>query len=201
MEEENIENFIEKEKNSTRKVKAEVIRVEKDYILSKEGKEGFEKVKRRMKELGVDLDFEKLNSVTWEKEWKNSAFIAICKEVFNWSDEDIFEMGRNSPRASFFIKTMIQYFVSVDAVFDSMGEYWRKHHDFGELEPVELNKEEKYIIARKKFFQTHPVMCSYHAGYFKGVLEFVIKSKEISVKEVKCMHKGDPYHEYLITWE
>ncbi len=201
MEEENIEKFIEREKDSERRVKAEVIRVEKEYVLQKEGEGGFKKVKSRMEELGVDLDFKKLDFITWEKEWKNSAFIAICKEVFNWTEEDVFQMGRYSPRASFFIKSIIQYLVSIDTVFQNMGTYWEKHHDFGELEPVEINKEKKYVVFRKKNFFTHPVMCIYHAGYFQGIAEFVIKSKKINTQEVKCMHRGDDYHEYIIKWE
>ncbi len=203
MEQETSQQFAERIKNSSQrnhKVKAEIIRIEKEYILSKEGEEGLNRVFERMKELGTELDFKKLESQTWEEEWKNSLMVVVCKEIFNWTEEDIFEMGRYSPRASFFIKSIIQYLASIDVVFQNMNTYWRKHHDFGELEPTEINKEEKYLIIRKKGFYTHPLMCLYHAGYFKGVSEFVLRSKDINIEETKCMHRGDEYDEYKITW-
>jgi hypothetical protein len=201
MEYETAEELVKKIKNNSGKVKAEVIRIEKEYILQKEGEEGLLKVKERMKELGVEMDFQKLDSLTWEKEWKNSLMVVVAKEVFNWTEDDVFEMGRYSPRASFFIKSIIQYLVSIEMVFNNMGKYWDKHHDFGALDAIEISQEKKHLIMRKKGFFTHPLMCIYHAGYFKGVAEFVIKSKNVNIEEVKCVHKGDDYDEYKITWE
>ncbi len=199
--EETLEDFIQRKKGSPERVKAEVVRTNKEYIVSKEGEEGLEKVKQRMEELGGAIDFVELNKKTWEEDWKNSLFIATAREVFGWTDEDVFEMGRYTPRASFFIKSIIQYLASLDVVLQNTGKYWDKHHDFGRLETVEYNKEEKYIIIRKYDFLMHPVMCSYHAGYFKGISEFVVKSENLTVEEVKCMHKGDEYHEYIIKWD
>jgi predicted hydrocarbon binding protein len=198
---ETAEELANRIRNNPGKVKAEVMRIEKEYILEREGEEGISKLKERMKELGADIDFIKLESLTWEEEWKNSLMVVVSKEIFNWTEEDVFEMGRYSPRASFFIKSIIQYLVSVETVFDNMGKYWDKHHDFGALEAVELNLVKKYLVIRKKGFFTHPLMCIYYAGYFKGVAEFVIKSNNINIEETKCMHKGDEYHEYKISWD
>ncbi len=199
--EEEVKKFIEEEQNSLRKVKAEVIRIEKNYILEKEGEEGIKRVLERVKELGGELDLEKLNSLTWEEEWKSSVLVAVSADVFKWTEEDIFQMGRYSPRASFFIKSIIQYLISLEVVFNNMGKYWNKHHNFGSLEGKEINEKEKYLILHKKNFLTLPEMCIYHAGYFQGIAEFVIKGKNIKTKETKCMHKGDSYHEYIISWE
>ncbi len=197
---ETAEELVKRTRGSSGKVKAEVIRIEKEYVLQREGEEGVAKLEKRMNELGAEIDFKKLDSMTWEEEWKNSLMVVVAKEIFNWTEEDIFEMGRYSPRASFFIKSIIQYLVSIEVVFDNMGKYWDKHHDFGSLEAVELNKVKKYLVLRKKGFFTHPLMCIYHAGYFQGVAEFVIKSKEVNIEETRCMHKGDEYHEYRISW-
>ncbi len=190
----------ELKENNKGMVKGEVIRVEKDYIVYKKGEVGLSEVKDKLSELGVEIDFEKIKSASWEEEWKNSLFVLVCKEVFDWTEEDIFEMGRFSPRASFFIKTIVQHLRSLDVVFNNAGKYWDKHHDFGELEAVEINHEEKYLILRKKGFYTHPVMCVYHAGYFLGIAEFVLGKGSAKIEETKCMHKGDPYHEYKIIW-
>ncbi len=191
----------ELKENNKGMVTGEVMRIEGDYVIYREGEEGLEKVKKKMLEMGVEIDFSKIKSAAWEEEWKNSLFILTCKEVFNWSDDDIFDMGKFSPRASFFIKTIVQHLRSIDIVFNNANKYWRKHHNFGELEAVELNHEEKYLILRKKGFYTHSVMCTYHAGYFLGLAEFVLGRGNVNIEETKCMHKGDPYHEYKITWQ
>ncbi len=126
--------------------------------------------------------------------------VIVCKEIFNWTEEDIFEMGRYSPRASFFIKMMMRYIVSMESLFENANIYWKKHHDFGEIEPVEINKDKNYIIMRVKGFHTHPLLCIYHAGYFKGIIDFVVPNKNITVEETECSHKGASYDEYLIKW-
>ncbi len=182
------------------KVRAEVIKISADYIKQKEGEDGLKKLEEKMKELGAFVDFKRLGSLTWEEDWKFSLMLATCKETFNWEEDDIFEMGRYSPRASFFIKSIMQYIVSIDTVFKKVDYYWRRHHDFAELEPVEINKKEKYVIVRLKGFHRHPLMCTYHAGYFKGVVEFSVKASEINIKETKCIHRGDEYDEYKISW-
>lgn len=181
-------------------VKADVILVQRDYILQKEGEEGLRRLEEKLKELGVDIDFQKMKGASWEKEWKNSLITVVAKEIFNWTEEDIFEMGRYSPRASFFIKMMMQYVVSLDVLFNNTNVYWKKQQDFGEMESVELNKEERYAIVRIKNFRTHPLLCVYHTGYFKGAVEFVTKSKNVTVEETECAHKGGRYDEFLVKW-
>ncbi len=199
-EEKSLEEVVAELKQIDGNVKAEIILVQRDYILYKEGEEGLKRLKERMKELGADISFEEIKASSWEKEWKNSLMMVVAKEVFNWTEEDVFEMGRYSPRASFFIKMMMQYVVSLDILFNNAGVYWKKQQDFGEVESTELNKEERYAVVRIKNFHTHPLMCIYHAGYFKGALEFVTKSKGVTVEETECTHRGGRYHEYLIKW-
>ncbi len=180
--------------------KADVILVQRDYILQKEGEEGLRKLEEKLRDLGAEIDFGKIKGASWEKEWKNSLMTVVAKKIFNWTEEDVFEMGRYSPRASFFIKMMMQYVVSLDILFSSANIYWKKQQDFGEVESVELNKGKKYAIMRIKDFHTHPLLCIYHAGYFKGAIEFVTKSENITVEEVECTHKEGRYHEFLIKW-
>ncbi len=182
------------------KVKGEVFRTHSEYIKKKEGEKGLKIMEDKMAELGAPINFSEIKSFEWVKEGVSSLYIVAAKEVFNWTDEDVFEMGRFAPKVSFIIKVIIQYFSSVEMVFKEAAKYWDKHFDFGSLEPVEFDKEKKKILLRINGFKTHPTVCIFHAGYFKGVTEFTVKSSNINVKEVKCMHGGDSCHEYLITW-
>ncbi len=200
MNEEYLQKIAAELKNFKGNVKGEVFRTHADYIRSKEGEDGVRKVEEKMKELGVPVNFSEIKSFEWENEGKSVLVIITAKEVFNWTEEDIFEMGRFAPRFSFVLKLLAQYLASIETLFKNAEKYWYKNYDFGKLENVSYNEERKEIIIREREIKTHPLACIYHAGYFKGLCEFAVKSKNITVEETECMHKGKDYHEFIIKW-
>ncbi|GAI30984.1 unnamed protein product, partial [marine sediment metagenome] len=39
-------------------------------------------------------------------------------------------------------------------------------------------------------------------GYFMRMCQMVLKGvKNFKVEEIKCTHKGDPYHDFKVSWE
>ena len=124
-----------------------------------------------------------------------------AKDLFNWQEKDIFEMGSLAPKNSFVAKILMKYFISLERFMAEVPKYWKKHLDVGELEVYEFDEKKKYIVLREKGFKVHPILCVYHAGYYQGITKYIIKSEKISVEETKCVFKGDPYNEYLIKWE
>jgi len=201
MTEETLEETVKRLRDFPGNVKGEVFRTHADYIRKKEGEQGLKKLEERMKELGAPINFDEIKSFEWISEGMSSLTIVVAKDTFGWSDEDVFEMGRFAPKTSFIIKVMIQYLVSMDRLFGQAEKYWGKHYDFGSVEKVEYDKENKKVVVREKDFKTHPTVCIYHAGYYQGLAEFAIKSDKISVKETACAHKGADYNEFTITWE
>ncbi len=181
-------------------MKGEVFRTHKDYIIKKEGEDGPRKVEEKMAELEVPIKFDEIKSFEWVNEGKSALTIVVAKEIFNWTDEDVFEMGRFAIKFSFIIKVMMQYIVSIDSIVNSAQKYWSKHFDFGSL-LAEINKEEKKIILRETDFNTHVDASLYHAGYYQGLCELAIKSTKVTCRQTRFITKGDPYNEYLITWE
>ncbi len=185
-------------------VKGELFRNHAEYIKHREGEEAVKKVEKRMAELGAPVVFDEIKSYQWTKEGLSALVLLVAKDIFNWKDEDIYEMGRFAPKVSFIISVLVQYFVSTERVFNRMPEYWRKHFDFGELESFDFEDKDGVGkgFVRVKDYNVHPVTCLYHSGYFKGSAEFTMKKgKEIDVEEVKCVHRGDPYHEHIIYWK
>ncbi len=178
-------------------VKGEVFRTHAEYIKDKKGEEGVRMVEEKMAELGVPIHFSEIKSFEWISEGLSSLTIVVCKEVFNWTDDDIFEMGRFAPKFSFIIKVMIQYLVSIDTLFENAAKYWDKHFDFGFVE-TKFEKENNRITIRENGFYTHPLLCVYHSGYFKGLAEFGVKSNNI---KVTCTHQGEDYNEYVVEWD
>ncbi len=199
--EETLEQIAEHLKSFNGNVNGEVFRTHADYIKYKEGEDGVKKVEEKLKEFGVTVSFDDIKSFEWKKEGESVLVILVAHKIFNWTDKDVFEMGRFAPRFSFILKVLAQYLVSIESLFKNAEKYWHKNYDFGKLETVSYDKEKKEIIIREREIKTHPIGCIYHAGYFKGLCEFAIKSADITVEESACMHKGSDYHEFIIRWK
>ena len=182
------------------KVRGEAFRTHAEYIRFREGEEGVKKVEEKMAELGAPVRFDEIKSFQWLEEGKSSLVIIIAKEVFNWTEDDIFDMGCFAVRVSFFMKVTIKHFLSITGIVKEAPKHWRKHFNIGSLEVVEFSQEKKRILVHIKNFEMHPVVCGFYAGYLYGAMHFAVRSEDIKVKETKCTHKGNSVHEYKITW-
>ncbi len=182
------------------KVRGEIFLDHAEYIKQKEGRGGLKKLEEKLSDLGHPISFKKIGALEWKSEGLSSLIVVVSKEIFFWDKDDVFEMGRSAPRFSLGLKLLVQGVVSPIRLFEESHIYWKNLFDFGFLEPVEFNEEEKFAIIRIKGYKTHPLLCTYHAGYLKGLAEFVLKSKNISVTERRCVYKGDSFDEYKLEW-
>jgi hypothetical protein len=173
-----------------------------NYIRDLKGEEGLRAVEKKMAEAGCPFRFDEVKEMgQWYPEYVNVLAILTAKHVFNWSKEDVFNFGYNSPKYSFLLKIFVKYFTSFKMVFEGAPKYWRKFLDVGEIEATEFNEEKKYLILQLRDYMFHPIMCDYFAGYFLKIAENSVKSQKVKIEEVKCSYRGDPYHEYFISWE
>ena len=172
-----------------------------DFIQDKKGEEGLRAVEEKMAELGYPVNFKKIKPGEWYPEALSVLVMLAVKDLFGWTDKDIFEMGSFAPRNTFVSRVLMRYFVSMKRFMLEVPKYWKKHLDIGELEVVEFDEEKKYIILREKGFKFHPILCIYHAGYYRGITKYMVKSQEISAEETRCVFRGDPFNEYLIKWK
>jgi len=170
------------------------------YIQERKGEEGVKKVQERLKELGYSVDFEKIKATERVPLSLSYMVVLAAREVFDWEDKDIFDMGNNAPKYSFIIKMIMKYFLSTKKAFQETPKYWRKHYDVGELEAHQFSEEKKYMISRLRH-QCPPTICTFYGGYFLRIAQYVIKSDKVSIEETKCINKGDPYHEFVTKWE
>lgn len=182
-------------------VRGEVFRANAAYIKYREGEEGLLILEEKLEELGYPLKFQGFKSFNWYPESLSVLVILIAKEIFHWSEQDVFEMGNSAPKYSFIVQLLMRHFLSPRKCFAESPKYWQAHFDFGELETFEFNEKEKYLIFQVKGYKFHPLLCIYHSGYFLRIAQLVIKSQKIKIKETKCVYKGDPYDEYLISWQ
>ncbi len=199
-----MENDLKKTADKMAKIKGnakgDTLVLHVSHIRNKEGEKGLKKVEEKMKEIGYPVEFDKINKFEWYPVFMADLLIIVPKEIFNWTDEDIFKMGYDAPKYSFILRLLLQHTLSIEKLFEATSYFWKKYFDFGELEPVEIKK--KHVILRMKGYEVHPIVCKqYYRGYFSRMIQLCLKNKEIETEETKCFFDGDPYHEYLIKWK
>ena len=180
------------------KVRGTSFRTASQYILEKEGKEGLKRLEKEMENLGHPLDFSKVKNLEWYPVGLRALVFILLRKVFNWQDKDMIEMGSASPKFSFIVKITLKYLISPRKVFELASKHWRQHWTGGVLEQAEWH--EKWCILRLKDFKFHPDYCLFLCGYFPRMGQLG-GGKNVTCEETKCIHKGDPYHEFLIKWE
>jgi len=171
------------------------------YIRQKEGEVGIAAVKRKIKELGYPINVDKIKPLEWYPESFSVMVILAAKEVFQWKDEDVFEMGKQTTKHSLVMKMLIKYFSSLEMVFTEASKYWEKYLDVGKLKIIKINNKEKFILLTIEGYNFHPDICLYHAGKMLQIAQLCLNKKDIRIEETKCAFKGDLHHEYLINWK
>lgn len=182
-------------------LRGEILQDHGRHILEKKGEEGLKEVERKLKELGIPFEFKKVKRLNWYPDALSHLILLVSQNLFGWQESEFFEMGRTAPLHSFVVKVFLKYFLSIEQIFKSAGKFWQRYFDFGELEPYQINLKEGYAILRLKNYKIHPIGCVYKRGYFTTLVSFTLPDKEISVQETRCVHKGDPFCEFLIKWQ
>ena len=175
------------------------LRVDWDFIIEKKGKQGLKKIEDKMEKLGYPLKHKDIKPMAFYPIGMAVISLLLIQETFNFNKKDIEEWGYAAVKFSFFVKIFMKYFGSLKSISSQVSNIWRKHYTIGDLEMPDFSKEKRYVILRLKNFKLHPIFCNIYLGYFSRVTKMVIK-QPAKCKETKCMFKGDPYHEFLITW-
>ncbi len=179
-----------------------VFQTDAQYILEKKGQAGLKKVEAAIKKTGQPISYGKeIRATGWYPLSWRAISLLIIKETFGWGEKEILEMGYAAPKHSFIVRALLRYFVSLDKTFNESAKYWREHYSIGQLEAPEVNVDTKRLVLRLKDFKVHPILCQYFRGYFKSVALLAVKTDKMTIKETKCVFRGDPYHEFVIEWE
>ncbi len=201
MEKETLKNTADKLIKIPGKVRGEIFLNHAKYIEEKEGRGGLKKLEEKLSDLGHPVNFKKIKPLDWLGEGLSCLVIVTAKDIFFWEEKDVFEMGESGPRFSLGLRMLVQNVVLPKRLFEESPLYWKNLFDFGFIEPLDFNTESQQAVLRIHEYKTHPLLCIYHAGYIKGMAEFILKVEKITVEEIKCVHKESPYDEYRISWE
>lgn len=182
------------------KVKGTIILTNVEYLRRKGGQEKVEELKKRLKELGVPVELEKMKHQEMYPEPISVIVILLIKDILGLDEKGIFEMGQSALKLSPIVKILTKFFLSFDIVLQKAPDYWKEYFDFGSLEVAEYNKEKNYAVVKLFGYKFHPDICIYHAGYFSQVAKIATEAKEVKIEERKCAWRGDPCDEFYISW-
>jgi len=178
----------------------DVVKSHEKFIRFKEGDEGLKKIEEETRELGYPVDFKNIKPQEWYPVFLPVIIFVIAKDTFKWNKDDIKESATFVLKNSFILKTVLRYFVSVDRLPEIFLKFWKKSYDFGELEIVSMDKDRKKMIIRIKNYDVHPINCIAFSAMGKEMVKYVTAKEDVDIKETKCIHKGDEFHEYIVTW-
>lgn len=201
-----MENNIQEEVNRIMKksgnVRGDILRDHFLYIKEKEGDSGVQKMESLLEECGYSLKFSEIKEMDWYKDAFCGLFLYLLNKFFGWNEDEFFRMGERVTKYSFIAtRILLRYFISMDVLLREAPKIWKKHVDFGNLEVVDYDKEKKHVFIKITDYDIHPFTCSYQRGYYKGLFGYVLKEKNITVEEEKCIYHGDPFHLYKISWK
>ena len=172
-----------------------------NYIKKKEGEEGWRKVVEKLAKLGYKIpDPRRVNDMVWLPSSLGSILMVTFVKVFKWQEEDLIDLGRNYVHFSRMLKFFMRYFSSPKKTLEAGARKWRQYYTFGRLETVSYDPKKKFIILRLVDYRRHPFICLYFKGVYGRVVEIATGSRRAKVEETKCEFRGDPYHEFVITW-
>ncbi len=195
------QKILEELENKEGKVRGEKFRTHASFIISKSGEEGLKKIEEELEKLGHPLDLRKAGTFQWHPAFLHPLILILCKEVLEWKDQDIFDMGTSAAKLSFINKVIVRYMVSPKMVFSKSPHIWKSYYNIGELKMISFDSDKRKTSFHLTDFDMHPLVCIYNRGYMIRVIENAIGAKKVNLTEDKCVHKGDSYHEYNVYWE
>ena len=183
------------------KIRGVAFDTEKQFILKEEGEGSLKKIEEALEKAGYPFEYDKMETMRFYPIGLQAATLVAIKRLFSYDGKKFEQLGDFKPRVSpFFIRLYIRYFVSVKEVIKRMDKFWKKHFTIGGLTLVEVDEKKKYLIFRCENFDFHPIWCHILKGYSARVVKMVVKKEKVSCEEVKCIYRGDRYHEYLLKW-
>ncbi len=183
------------------KIRGEALRTDIKYIENLKGKKEAENIKKEMLKIEPEFDYNNIKGMSWYPAKWRLLSLSLIKNYFNWKEEDLIKMGDAAPSNSFIVKIISHYFVSLEKACRKAPVYWEKHYSMGKLEIAEFSTKKKKVIYELRNFKGHPDLCTFLKGYFRAMIEMMLKDSIVKVEETRCPYKGDKYHRFEVTWQ
>lgn len=168
-----------------------------DFIAREEGEERAKEIDNVLTKLGYPL--KDLKRFAYYPLGLLAAHLIALKRLFNYDAEKFQKIGEANAKTSLSIKFFIPSFLFAKILIKEAPKVWRKNYTVGEFKVIEADREKKFLVMRVENFELHPYHCETLKGYFAGVAKMT-RGRCLLSEETKCVHRGDPYHEFLVKW-
>jgi len=175
------------------------LQTDQSYVVRHYGEAGLDKVSQVLAGWGHPIDYKALKSMQWYPSGLRVLSLLAMQEAFNLTPDQIKEMGVEGPPHSFVVRLLINLFLSIEMMLKAAAIFYSRNWSKGKFEVVATDSEHKHSVTTLKGNDIHPLICKYSEGYIMGLGTII--GKKVNCDETKCTFRGDPYHEFTITWE
>lgn len=181
-------------------VKGLFLMTKADYIRKNEGQDGVKRLEQAMADFGYPLEYKEIKSTAFYPLGLFIFHFTALHRLFGYDEKRFSEMGiAEAKNSSPLIRIFLSHFVSLERLAQVVPKMWRDQFSIGSLKAVRIDKSGKQFAVRLDDFIGDPYMCSSLVGYFSAILSMVV-GEAVSCEEIKCAHRGDPCHEFLLKW-
>lgn len=198
---ENIKQIADELAKKEGRTRGETLLTRLSYIRTRVGEPGIKKLEKKFDELDYSFDFSKVKSLGWYPEYIGVLIILVAKDLFNWTDKDIFAMGSYGPKVSFLVKMLMKYFITVEMTFKASSVNWKKHHSSGDLKLGKFDSQKKQAVLKLIDYNFHPIMCEYLRGYFLEFAKLVLHTEEVEFTSIINEEDGKLVYIFEMTWK
>ncbi len=185
------------------KIKGEIrgvgLKGDAEFIKMKRGDEALKKLDEELAKMNSPIKYNEIKTMGFYSLNWDAINLLLIQRLFNFTEEEIKEMGGFLAKTSLILRLSMRYFVSLSMIAKEAPKIWRKNYSVGDLSVVEFSEEKRYLLLRLENFYYHPLHCLLLIGYFRSVVNMIV-GKPVICEERKCIFKGDSYHEFLLRW-
>jgi len=170
------------------------------FVEARAGADGLRRVEREATRLGHPIDYGAFDETGWYPVGLRILSLLVIRDVLELDDREVEAMADAAPRRSFIFKLMVRFFVSPRAFVMQFPQVWERHYTMGRMDVPLFDAREQRLIIRLWDARLHPVQCPYLQGYLRQALSFVFPGRPLTIREQKCVFRGDDCHEYEARW-
>ncbi|MBD3208532.1 MAG: hypothetical protein GF370_03710 [Candidatus Nealsonbacteria bacterium] len=199
MEKESLIKEAERLKNTKGKARGVAIKSHAEFILKEKGEAALKQLEEKMSEMGFPINYEEIEPMEFYPLYMEYATFLAIKNLFNFNDEQLRELGAFQTKISLIVRLFMKYFGSATILVKETPKMWEKYYTVGKLKVVSMDMVKRRCIIRLEDYAGYPPQCRGFEGYFSYVAKMVMNSP-VSCREKKCTYKGDDCHEFELTW-
>lgn len=183
------------------KQRAEHVKYYINYVRENYGEEGVKKVMDAIEKMGFDIgDVNQHRDTEWVPESWAHIFFITAAHIFDWDDQEVYDIGRYVMPRSIVTRVFLKYFSTLEKTLKKGVGQWNNNFTRGYLEVKDIDKkkrEGKFVL---RDFRDNPMAYTHFQGYFSRLLEIMTGSGKVKVEDPVCLNEEKGDWEWKFHW-